>query len=69
MKAVKERGAGKTICPSEILSGADKKNKKLMDEVRAAAAKLASEGKIVVTSKGKPVDIKTHRGPVRLKLS
>ncbi|MCC5933342.1 MAG: DUF3253 domain-containing protein [Balneolales bacterium] len=39
-----------------------------MPEVRKAAAKLADEGRIEVLQRGKPVDIRRAKGPVRLRL-
>jgi hypothetical protein len=64
---VAERGAGKTICPSEVaraLAGED--FRPLMPEVREAAAALADRGEVVVTQGGERVDARTARGPIRL---
>jgi hypothetical protein len=65
---VDERGAGKTICPSEVarsLAG-DGDFRPLMPDVREAAAALAERGEIAVTQKGRPVDARGARGPIRL---
>ena len=64
------RGAGKTICPSEVARAvvADGDWRAAMDDVRAAAAQLAARGEIDVTQRGRSVDIQTVRGPVRLSL-
>lgn len=63
-----ERGLGKTICPSELLIGDDKKNPILMEEVRASARELIKNGKIEMTQKGRVVDPYSVRGPIRLRL-
>jgi hypothetical protein len=65
------RGPEKTICPSEAaraLAG-DTDFRPYMDPVRAAAAKLADEGRIEVTQKGERVKIGEVKGPIRLGLS
>ena len=64
-----QRNAGKTICPSEVARKlAPKEWKSLMQPVREAAARLALEGRLVATQKGKKVDALSARGPIRLKL-
>ena len=68
-----ERGAGKTICPSEAArrvaaSGGDENWAALMEPARAAARRLHAAGRIVVTQGGHPVDPSRARGPIRLKL-
>lgn len=65
---LKARGAGKTICPSELLNEDEKQNKSMMEDVRASARKLAYSGHIVIAQKGKRVDPSTAKGPIRLKL-
>jgi hypothetical protein len=65
---VDQRGAGKTVCPSEVarsLAG-DDAFRPLMPHVREAAAGLAERGEIAVTQKGRAVDARTARGPIRL---
>jgi hypothetical protein len=67
---VRARGPGKTICPSEVaraLAG-DEAFRPLMPQVREAAAALADRGEVSVTQKGRPVDARTVRGPIRLGL-
>ena len=39
-----------------------------MAGVREVANKMKEEGLIEITSKGKPVDLAIHRGPIRLRL-
>lgn len=69
MKLVEERGAGKTICPSEAARaerGDDWRS--VMKPVRRAAQKLAREGRIAIYRKGKPVDPENFKGVIRLGL-
>lgn len=63
------RGAGKTICPSEVARFLAPENwRPLMEEVRSAAAGLADAGDIVVTQGGEIVDARGARGAIRLGL-
>jgi hypothetical protein len=39
-----------------------------MEPARAAARRLVSHGRIVITQKGSVVDPSTARGPIRLRL-
>lgn len=69
IKQVRNRGVGKTICPSEVaraLFPVDWRDH--MDAVRGAAAELAVAGKIVITQKGERVSTESVRGPIRLGL-
>ena len=68
MQLLKKRGAGKTICPSEILSEDLKEDKAVMEQVRQAARRLVAKGEIEITQKGQVVDPSTAKGPIRLKL-
>lgn len=63
-----QRGRDKTICPSEVLNELDKKDKQKMEDVRASARLLVTEGKIVITQKGNVVDPSRAKGAIRLKL-
>ncbi len=65
---LKERSNGKTICPSDILSGEEKQIKEVMETVRQAARLLADEHIIEITQSGRAIDPSTFRGPIRLKL-
>lgn len=67
-KLLSERAATSTICPSEVLPAADKKNNLLMEEVRQAARRLVHKNKIVITQKNQIVDPSDFKGPIRLKL-
>ena len=70
----------KTICPSEAakLVAGDPRTKShaarrdweaLMEPARAAARRLATQRRIVVTQHARPVDPETAKGPIRLRLS
>lgn len=63
------RGPGKSTCPSEIarlLFPQDWRNE--MNAVREVAIDLHKQGKVVITQKGKPVDIDEIKGPIRIKI-
>jgi Protein of unknown function (DUF3253) len=65
---IADRGPEKTICPSEAaraLAGEDD-FRPYMEPVREVAAKLARDGRVAVTQKGKQVAIGEARGPIRL---
>jgi hypothetical protein len=69
LAAAHRRGAGRTLCPSEVARAlAPDDWRALMPALRAAAAALAASGQIVVTQRGRPVDAATARGPIRLGL-
>lgn len=64
-----ERGADKTICPSEVARSMFPLNwRKHMDEVRQVAIGLQHEGKVTITQKGEPVDVNHIKGPIRIKI-
>ncbi len=69
LRLLAERGEDKTICPSEVARAADATNwRRLMEPVRSAAQSLVAEEKIVATQKGRAIDLRTAKGPVRLRL-
>lgn len=69
MDLLSRRGPGKTICPSEAARLLDPTGwEKLMDRARAAAQRLAAQGAIVITQRGKIVDPARVKGPIRLKI-
>jgi hypothetical protein len=63
-----QRAPDATICPSEVarLRGGDDW-RALMEPVRAAAARLAAQGELDVTQGGHVVDVRTAKGPVRIR--
>ena len=69
LRQAAERGAGKSICPSEVaraLGGEDWHP--LMTLVRNAAVALAQDGKLLILRKGKPVPPEGVKGVIRLAL-
>jgi hypothetical protein len=63
-----QRAAGASICPSDAARAARPEGwRGLMDEVRAAAGRLAAQGRVDVTQGGQPVDVERARGPVRIR--
>ena len=68
LELLQKRGAGKTICPSEILPLELKSDKQQMEEVRRAARRLVAQGLLEITQKGVVVDPSTAKGAIRLKL-
>jgi hypothetical protein len=71
LRQVAARGAGKSICPSEVaraLAPDEAEWRRLMGPVRAAALRLAREGRLEVLRKGRPVDPAADlRGVIRLR--
>ncbi|MBP0463264.1 MULTISPECIES: DUF3253 domain-containing protein [Neoroseomonas] len=67
---VAERGAEKSICPSEAARALDPEGwRSLMTRVRREAVRLAQEGRIDILRKGKQVDPGAEiRGVIRLRI-
>ncbi len=62
------RGAGKSICPSEVARAMDADWRPLMTQVRGAAIELARAGQVQILRKGKPVaNLDDVRGVIRLR--
>ncbi len=65
------RREGATICPSDAarhVFGDDPDDwRPRMDDARAAAARLAGRGEVVITQKGEPTDPALARGPIRIR--
>jgi hypothetical protein len=73
LRLLAERGAGKTICPSEAartVAGSDERPawEPLMEPARSAARRLVAEGRLFITQGGEVVDPSTARGAIRLRL-
>ena len=73
LRLLRDRGAGKTICPSEAaraVAGSDERTawEPLMEPARAAARRLVAAEAIVITQHGSIVDASTAKGPIRLRL-
>jgi hypothetical protein len=62
------RGSDHSICPSEVARALGAEDwRTLMRPVRAAAARLAGDGRIEVLRHGKPVDPAAFKGVIRLR--
>ena len=69
LQQVSARGAGKSICPSEVARAlAPEAWRPLMGPVRREAAALAGAGRLHILRKGKPVAPAEMRGVIRLAL-
>jgi len=58
--------APRTVCPSEPARALAEDWRPLMPRVRAVAAQLVREGRVIATRKGVPVDPEAPGGPIRL---
>jgi len=65
---VRQRGPGKSICPSEVARAVAEEWRQWMPLVREVAAEEMRAARLLVTQKGKPVAPETARGPIRLAL-
>lgn len=72
LRLAAERGPDKTSCPSEaaraIGGGHPDQWGPLMTPARKICVRLANEGRLVITRKGKPVDPNDFRGVYRIGL-
>ncbi|MFT3710673.1 MAG: DUF3253 domain-containing protein [Archangium sp.] len=71
VELLRERGAGKTICPSDVARSLEEDEaawRALMEPVREAGRQLAAQGVLVVTQRGRVVDAATARGAIRYRL-
>ena len=70
LRLVAERGPGKSVDPAEAartLGGPHPDGwGPLMQPIRRIAVRLAQEGRLVITRKGKPVDPADFRGVYRI---
>jgi hypothetical protein len=61
------RARTSTICPSDAARAVDPEHwRRLMEPARQAAGRLVEAGVVVVTQRGKVVDIAAARGPIRI---
>ncbi len=69
LRQTAERGAEKSICPSEVARALapGEEWRPLMDRVRQAAIALSREGSVEILRKGKPVPPEEVRGVIRLR--
>ena len=73
LRLAKERGEGKTICPTEAARAtaeqrAEEDWRARLPAVRAAAVRLAKRGGVAIYRKGKPIDPDDFRGVYRIGL-
>lgn len=69
LSLTRERGALKSICPSEVARAADPDHwRDLMDPVRHEAFRLAQEGLIEVLQGGQAIRPERPHGPIRLRI-
>ncbi|MGC8549540.1 MAG: DUF3253 domain-containing protein [Acidobacteriaceae bacterium] len=62
------RGAGKTICPSEVARALHPEDwEQWMARTRAAGRRLVAQGKIVITQRGQVADPSRARGAIRFR--
>ncbi len=66
-----QRPAGASICPSEAARAVAEDDgwRTLMEPARRAARRLAHQGAIEITQRGRIVDPCEFRGPIRLRLT
>lgn len=64
-----QRGAGKTICPSDAARqvGTEDGWRELMEPARRAARRLVDRGEVEITQAGHVVDPSTAKGPIRIR--
>lgn len=68
LDAVHARGAGKTICPSEVARALTDDWRDLMPDIRRIGQTLADEGRLAVTQNRQRVDATQAKGPIRFGL-
>lgn len=69
LRLLRERGPGKTACPSEVARALDPMGwRERLAEVRAAVLQLESAGELVVMQRGSVVRASSARGPIRIAL-
>jgi hypothetical protein len=70
LRLVAERGAGRNVDPAEAARALGGPHPDgwgpLMQPIRRIAVRLALEGRLVITRKGKPVDPSDFRGVYRI---
>jgi hypothetical protein len=68
LRLLSQRSPEGSICPSDAARAARPDGwRALMDEVRAAAGRLAARGEVDVTQGGRVIDVAAAHGPVRIR--
>jgi hypothetical protein len=63
------KGPGKSIEPADVAKVLQPEQwQRMLGRVRGVALGLAREGRLVITKKGKPVDLSGFKGVIRLRL-
>jgi hypothetical protein len=74
LRLARERGAGRTICPTEAAKAAAEQRgtpddwRGKLNAVKAAATRVALRGGVAIYRKGKPVDPNDFKGIYRIGL-
>jgi hypothetical protein len=68
LRQVEARGAGKSICPSEVARALAPEWQGLMTQIRSVAILLSREQRIEILRKGKPVEPDGVKGVIRLRV-
>ncbi len=68
LRLTTDRGADKSICPSEVARALAADWRPLLGPVRRTAARLAGAGRIDVLRKGRRIDPADARGVIRLRI-
>jgi hypothetical protein len=68
LRLAAERGDQKSFCPSEVARALADDWRPLLGPVRAAARRLAEDGRIDILRHGKPIVPAAMRGVIRLRL-
>lgn len=65
----RERGPEQSLCPADAARKLSPFNwRALMPQVIGAAKRMAANGEIIITQRGKPVDPEKVKGVIRLRL-
>lgn len=65
LRAAAARGPDRSACPSEVARALAADWRPLLGAVREAGARLAAQGRLRVTQKGREVDARMARGAIR----
>lgn len=74
LQLLEDRGAGKSICPSEAarrmaeLAGHPERWRAWLKRTRATGLSMAKRGGLAVLQRGERIDPETARGAIRLRL-
>lgn len=70
LRLLADRARSSSICPSEAARAVGAEEwQSLMEPTRAAARRLAAEGRVEITQGKRRVDPSTAKGPIRIRLT